>query len=519
MTTIKSRKEFVTINAAVSLTCSILTTLLAFVSRTIFIYSLGKVYLGINGLFTDVLILLSFAELGIGNAMIYNLYKPVKENNQERIKSILLLYKRAYQIIGLIVLVLGLLFIPFLDKIIKGGRPDINEDLTLIYLFFLANTVLSYFFVYKLSIITAHQKGYIITLHTQLFNVIQTVLQIIVLLLFKNFILYLSILVICTFLNNMFLSIKAERLYPYIKEKAISLPKKDIKKIFFDVQAISIYKFASVILNGTTSIILSAFFSVEIVGIYANYMLFIHFFSKLISKVTEAFTASLGNLNTEKNPPKQLYIFKQLYFLCAWLFGIASVGLMLMHKDIITMWVGEEYVFSDIIVFALLFHFYTNAVSFAPYVFRNTLGLFVQGQIAPAIAAFLNIALTIFMGKWIGVSGVFLATAITRLLTMGIVDPWLIYHRAFQKSVRFYYYMYVKYFVVNIFIYLIIKSLLSFVSLEGWFGALLKCLIIIISYHLIGCILLYKDSVANSVVKAIPSQVNFINKLIPHVSR
>lgn len=182
------------------------------------------------------------------------------------------------------------------------------------------------------------------------------------------------------------------------------------------------------------------------------------------------------------------------------------------------MWVGKDYVFSDIIVFALLFHFYTNAVSFAPYVFRNTLGLFVQGQIAPAIAAVLNIALTIIMGKWIGISGVFLATAITRLLTMGIVDPWLIYHRTFQKSIRLYYFMYIKYFLVNILIYLIIKSLLSFVSLEGWFGAFLKCLIIIISYHVIGCILLYKDKVAISVVKAIPSQVKFINKFIPHVN-
>ena len=519
MTEIKSRKQFVTINATVNLACSIITTFLAFISRTIFIYTLGKVYLGINGLFTNVLILLSFAELGIGTAMVYNLYKPIKEKNQERIKSILLLYKKAYQIIGITVAFLGLLFIPFLDKIIKGGRPDIPEDLTIIYLFFLTNTVLSYFFVYKISIITAHQKGYITAIYSQIFNIIQTTIQITTLLLFKSFILYLSILVLCTFLNNIFLSIKAEKLFPYIKEKAKPLPTKEIKKIFWDIQALAVYKFASVILNGTTNIILSALFSIEVVGIYANYMLFIHFFSKLINKITGSFTASLGNLNTERNPEKQFYIFKQLYFICAWMFGLASVGFMLMHREIISFWIGDNFVFSEIIVFTIIFHYYTNAVSFAPHVYRTTLGLFVQGQIAPAIAAILNIILTISMGKWFGIPGVFLATAITRLLTMGIVDPWLIYHRTFERPLWLYYFMYIKYMAINILIFYILKFLLSYITIGGFIGIIIKCIFIIITYHVIGFVLLHRDKTAIDVVRTIPTQVQFVKKFIPNVSR
>lgn len=162
----QSRTKNVTINSLVSLLCQVLNLFLNFLTRTVFIKILGAEYLGVNGLFTNILTILSFAELGIGNAIVFNLYKPLAQNDKKKISSLMLLYKKAYTIIGLFVLGAGVLVTPFLDVIIKT-KPNISENISLLYILFLLNTVVSYFFVYKKNIIIADQKNYITLIVTQ----------------------------------------------------------------------------------------------------------------------------------------------------------------------------------------------------------------------------------------------------------------------------------------------------------------------------------------------------------------
>lgn len=481
-----SRTEHVARNALYGVLAQVVSTILHFISRTVFIYILGKEYLGVNGLFTNILLILSFAELGIGNAMIYSMYKPLKDNDEDTLRSLIDLYKKSYRYIGIFIITIGLLVIPFLKYLIHGTAPNIKENITIIYVFFLANTVVSYFFVYKQSLIIADQNNHITIAYTQFFEFIQILLQIVALVFFKSFILFLTIQFVCILLINIVLARKADKMYPFIKTKEIKQLSTTKKRgIFKNIKALAVYKFASVILNGTNNIILSLLFNIGVVGVYSNYMLFIQFFTTFLGRITNAFTASIGNLNTEHNPYKQCIVFKQLFLICVWLFGLASIELFLLHENIITIWIGRDYVFNNNIVLAIVVHFYINAVSFAAYTYRTTLGLFVQGQIAPAIAAILNIILSLALGMWIGIAGIFWATAISRFVTMGIVDPILVYKKALKLNPIYYYLMYFKYVIYLLGIYIVCKHVLSLINQNGIFGIIIKIAVILVIYNTI----------------------------------
>ena len=177
-------------NASVTIISKVIYIIISFICRTIFIQTLGTEYLGVNGLFTNVLTMLSFAELGIGTAIIYKMYKPIAEDDRERIKTLIHFYKKVYFIIGIVILVMGLCLIPFLHYFIKE-QPNISENLIFIYILFLINSTMSYFFVYKRSIITGHQKDYILSLISLVISIVLDILQIILLLITHNYIVYL----------------------------------------------------------------------------------------------------------------------------------------------------------------------------------------------------------------------------------------------------------------------------------------------------------------------------------------
>ena len=205
-------------NACVAIVSKVIYIVMSFICRTVFIKILGTEYLGVNGLFTNILTMLSFAELGIGVAIIYKMYKPIAEDDHEQIKTLIHFYKRAYATIGTVILILGLMVIPFLGSIIKDS-PNIKENLSFIYVLFLVNTSISYFFAYKKSIITGHQKEYIINLITLVVTTVLNILQIVFLFITHNYIVYLLLQIIATVTDNVIASKMANKMYPYIKEK------------------------------------------------------------------------------------------------------------------------------------------------------------------------------------------------------------------------------------------------------------------------------------------------------------
>lgn len=447
----ESRTANVIKNAKVAAIVHVINIVLNFIARTIFIKILGKEYLGINGLFTNILTVLSFAELGIGNAIIYSMYKPVAENDTNKIKALMNFYQKAYFIIGITVAVIGVSVTLFLKFIIKE-IPNIEENIKFIYILFLLNTVLSYFFTYKKSIISAYQKEYIINFYKMLFAVIQTITQIIILCCTKNFILYLIIQIISTFLNNLSLSKKADNMYKYIKEKNDNrLNKKEQKNIFINVRALALYKFGSVILNGTDNIIISSMIGVTTVGIYSNYTLIINAVTSIIGQILNVFTASVGNLNAIGEKKQQERVLYEIFFISVIIYGFCGGALFILINPFIKIWIGKDYILSIGTVISIILHFYVNGVQFAPYTYRNTMGLFDRGKYAPVIAALMNIVLSIFLGKYIGLMGIFFATSISRILTTTWVDPYLIYKYKIEGSVWKYFKKYILYIIVVIF--------------------------------------------------------------------
>ena len=268
---------------------------LQFISRTVFIYCLGEEYLGINGLFSNVLGVLSFAELGIGTAINFCLYKPVAENNIEKIKSYMWYYKWAYRTIAVIITIIGLALIPFLNVLVKD--PGNVGNIVIYYLIYLFNTVTTYFVSYKYSLVNAEQKNYIYTNVNLIISISTIIIQVIALVIWKNFLIYLLVAAIFGVFQKIFICIYFNRLYPYLKEKNIEKLTKQEKSILITkIKALVIHKIGDVSVHQTDNIIVSAFVSTKMVGLLSNYNLFISTVSSCINVLFNSVTGSLGNL-------------------------------------------------------------------------------------------------------------------------------------------------------------------------------------------------------------------------------
>lgn len=480
----KSRTKNVSINMAIAVVCQVFNLVLNFLIRTVFIKTLGADYLGVNGLFTNILTILSFAELGIGNAIVFSMYKPLAQRDMQKVASLMALYKKTYTIIGMIIAAVGLTVTPFLSFVIKDD-PAVSENLYLLYVLFLANTVSSYFFVYKKSLISADQKNYIVLIITEAVHFVQVVFQTIFLLLTHNFIVYLVLQIVFTVMGNIAASIVANKLYPFLKSKAQPLEKGESKSIFSNVKALSIYKFGSVILNGTDNIILSAMIGVTEVGIASNYVLLTTSCNAILGKITEAFTASVGNLNSYDDKERQYNVFNKLMLITVWLYGFASVGLAAVSSAFVSAWLGTDYLLDNVTAIAIVAGFFVQGAHFAAYTYRTTLGYFKQGRLSPVFAAALNIALSVLLCHFIGMAGIFIATPISRLLTTGIVDPHLIYKNTFNKKPLIYHLKYLGYFALIVLIGTLCCYLTSLVNIGGWLEVIFEIVIVTVVFNII----------------------------------
>ena len=459
-------------NAAVAMIGKISHMLLSFICRTIFIQVLGADYLGLNGLFTNILQVLSFAQLGIGVAIIYRMYKPVAEGNRERIKTLIHFYKKAYSIIGVTIFVIGLALMPFLHLLIKDV-PNVNENIYLIYLFFLIDSSISYFFAHKKSIISGHQKDYILSLITLSVVVLQNVMQIIFLLTTHNYIAYLIIQIAATLLQNVLAARKADKMYPYIKdEKYRKISKRELKDFMIDVGSLVFYQVGSVLNSSTDNIVISAFVGVVEVGILSNYTLIIGGVRELIDYVFSSITSSIGNLNTIKDKKKKEDVFYQMMYILFIVYGYASIMVALLMNKFIVIWLGGDYVMSVGISIVLGFDLYIFGMRYINYTYRNTLGLFKKGAFVPFIVAIANVILSIILVQYIGVFGVLLATPITRLI-LTTYEPYFIHKTTFGTSPSKYYKRYIYYLFIVILSGVIGYLIINAISIDGISGLII----------------------------------------------
>lgn len=436
----KSRFQNSILNFTSGLAYRMLIMLSAFVVRTVFIRCLSEDYLGINGLYNNILNMLSLAELGFGVAMVYSLYQPLASGDHYKLAQLLNLYKKVYRIIGTVVLVLGLALVPFLDVLIKDA-PDV-EGLTLYYLLFLGNSVVSYwFFAYRNSVLQADQKAYLVTGLQGMFNLIKSAGQILILLLLRSYTAFLLVQIGCTIAQNTATAVVTRRRYPDIFRKTEPLPQADRKRIFADVRALMIQRVSFVALNGTDSLITSAFVGIRWVGLVSNYQLVIDAVTGILSQLTSAISASLGNFFAQEDPEAGYRLYLRVDFMGFWLDSFCFIALLTLLNPFVTLWLGGAFAMAEGVVFWLAMRFYVACLMNTLSTVRSSMGLFVQYQYRPLVAAAMNILLSIWLSKPFGVSGILMATVITRLCVDLWYSPLVIHRDGFQRSIKSFYRM------------------------------------------------------------------------------
>lgn len=431
----RSRTEASILNMAVSFGGQLLTIALTFLSRVVFIRFFSEEYLGVNGLFQNILAVLSLTELGIGNAMIYSLYKPVADGDEGRICQLMNLYRRMYRFVALIVTVLGVLLTPFLRLLIKGD-PGIPH-LELIYLMYVANTVGSYLLGYKQSIIMANQKEYINKIYANGFKILQIFAQIALLIITRNYYLYLAIPFICTFFSNLLLSRNADRMYPCMKKDTASFPERtETRQIFKNISALLLHRIGSTLVNYTDNLIISAFLGLGSVGLFSNYSLVVTTMNNLLAHVHKSFTASIGNLAASEERDHEYRVFRNLNFMITVIASYSTVGMFGLMNPFIETVFGKKYLLEMSVTALLCLNYYVTQVRQIVLRFRDAHGLFWNDRYKPIAAALLNLVVSIALVGRYQLTGVLIGTAASNILINVWVEAYVLMRYGFQDSWR-----------------------------------------------------------------------------------
>jgi O-antigen/teichoic acid export membrane protein len=465
-------------NTSYALIAQVLTQIFGFANRTIFIYYLGIEYLGVSGLFSNILSFLSLAELGIGSAIVYNLYKPIANNNLIRVKQLINFYKKAYRYIIIAIIGIGVSIIPFMDLIIKE-KPNVPH-LTIIYLLYLAGTISTYFVAHKRSFIIADQKEYVNTANKQIFSFVQILVDIIVIVLTKNFIIYLSLRVIITLLSNWNLSRKVDKIYPNLIDKSIEpLNKKERKDIFNHIRAMMYHSIGGVVVFATDNILISAFVGVIFVGIYSNYLLIVGLLVTVIGLFFNSTIASVGNLNATSDNKKSYLVFKRLFFLNALAYSIATICLYLLIDNFIYLWLGDGYTLDKWSVLLIVVNFYIINLRNIVRIFRDSTGLFYKDRYRPILVAVVNLGCSIFLLNQFGIVGVFLGTFISTVSITLWFEPLILFKYAFKIKLKEYFKEYFKFVFLTILLIIFFSYLNQVFTEISWLVWFFKLFIIL----------------------------------------
>lgn len=480
-------------NTTAAIVSNILTILIGLVAQAVFIKILGTEYLGINGLFTNIISMLGIVELGIGSAIVYNLYKPIANRDKETIKSLMNFYKKAYHIIALVVFIIGISIIPFLSYFIGETIVDIN--INLVYLLFIIDIVCSYLLTYKRSLLYADQKNYIINIIHMIYLVTLNISQLLLLYITKNYYLYLGIKIILRIIENVVITIIVNKKYSYLKEKNIKKLDKYLEKdIFQKVKALFFHKIGSFIVLGTDNLIISRYLGIITVGLYSNYYMIINALNTLFSQALTALTPSVGNLLVEKNSNKNFEVFRKVRFINFWIATFTSVALLIIMNSFITIWIGEAYLLSNLVLITLVINFFMTMMRNSYSTFKEAAGIFHEDRYVPIIESFVNIVASIILLKYFGLAGVFMGTIISGLILWCYSYPRFVYKKLFCRSYLSYIKETISYIILFILILIIsykISNIYTFYNI--WVQLLYNIIVSLIIPNIILLIIFYKN--------------------------
>jgi len=425
--------------------------LIPFFIRTISIQKLGAEFLGLNSLFTSIIQVLNLAELGIGNALVYSMYRPVAEHNTQRINELLGLYKKIYSLIGWLILIIGLILMPFLPYIISMEEIDgTGINIYFLFIFYLVNTVITYWlFAYKKSILIAYQKHRVISICDSACHLLMYAVQIVGLFLAPNYLLYIIVMPLFTIVNNVMIACITQKRYPELNAESV-VKLSEYKDIFDKVKYLVGHKVGAVIINSADSIVVSAFLSVHILTTYSNYFYVITALTGCINVGYNAILASVGNSIITESKEKLLQLFYELSFIIFYIVSFSTTCLFCLVQPFMQWWMGENFMFDMVNVILLVVYFYTWQIRVIGLNFKDAAGMWKNDALKPYVGMVVNICLNIILVQIMGVGGVLVATII---VMVGIYFPWetkVLFRDIFKTSSRTYVMKEFKYAIITI---------------------------------------------------------------------
>lgn len=404
----------------------LITILLGFVSRTVFIRCLGAQYLGISGLFTNILTIFSLTELGFSSAISFHLYRQLADNNQKEISGIMNFYKGVYRAVAFIILVLGCSLIPLLQYIIKESPFDI-EYIRLVYFIYVFKSVSTYFFSYNFTLIQADQKKYLLTKIDIILHVIISVVNIFTLIIFRNYIIYLVTEIVIGILGNFLKTLRVKKEYPYLNKNE-KLSKKSRKKIWKDVSNIFAGKVSNVIVTSTDNLLISSIINVTAVGLYSNYSMIITYITNFLTQFTSATQASLGNLLAQESKEYSYTVLKRLTTILYFVTSFCTVSLVVLLNPFITAWIGEKYLLNFPIVLICVINFYIQIMKTPMWFSVGGLGYFKEDRNIAIYGAISNLLVSIIAANYLGLFGIFFGTAFSQ------ITQWILKTKLYCKK-------------------------------------------------------------------------------------
>lgn len=423
-----------TIFGLVGMICALIVS---FATKSIFVRLLGAEYNGVNGLFTNILQVLNLAELGFATSIAYALYKPLKAGDERTTAALMSYFAKIYRIIAIVVTVAGCCCIPFLQYLIAEDISELSFTINQLrgyFAMFLANTVCSYLLAYKRTIITADQNNYLVTNVDNTFNILLNIVQIILLLIYKNFYAYLATMIAKTVINNLVLHIIASKKYPYLhtyrKEKLSKIEK---SAIFKNVQAAFLHRIGGVIIFSTTSIVISAFVSLVDAGKYSNYILIVNSVNMFINIIFNSVTASIGNLCVDESEERQYDIFKKIRYLAFFAAVFSYVCYIILFNPFIEIWVGGDMVMSMWVVFAISLNAMVGYLRKAVNAFKDAKGMFRNDWYKPLLEAGVGIGLAIGLSYVWGTFGVIIGYTLATIFIAVPVENYVLFRQGLHK--------------------------------------------------------------------------------------
>ena len=439
----RSRTGNVMMSSSAGTVAYLLSAVMGFVYRTVFIKILSADYLGINGLFTNVLMLLSMTEMGFGAAITYRFYKPIAENDVRKVGELMNFFKVIYRTVGSVIFLIGMCLYPFIECLIKDpGSVPKDVDLHLVYFLFVVQSVISYAFIYRASILRADQKQYASSIAFGIADTLRFATHIVVLWLFKDFTLTVAAGIAMTLVSNITISNWAVRQYRPVFAVATGLASEERRRIVKDAFALMCHRVGNAVVCGTDTLVLARFVSLAATGLYSNYILLFKTLNATFTQVFGGMSASFGNAYAKL--PKEEYhcVFRRMQFLALGLSGLVSACFYILVDDFIVLWIGEDMLLPHVTAAALATHFYLCASMLNVTANLEATGLFVRDKIRSLIEAAINLGTSIPLAILYGVPGVVAGTLIGILLTSFWRAPYILFRGAMPSSVWTYWRQY-----------------------------------------------------------------------------